>query len=131
MAALDDLPGHGAVDIGQGNDHFALQAKTAFQPATDAGMCMISRIVLDRKLFAACGNMHAPASHATLSAQGPLWEPLGLTYPQYLVLPALAAQDGQTVGSLGADLRFESNTLTPLLKRMETAGWLNRRRDSV
>ena len=71
------------------------------------------------------------AAHAVHAAYAPLLDPLGLTYPQYLVLMALSARDGQTVGDLGSDLRLESNTLTPLLKRMEAAGWLTRRRDSV
>jgi MarR family transcriptional regulator, organic hydroperoxide resistance regulator len=75
-----------------------------------------------------CFALHS-AAHAVHAAYAPLLDPLGLTYPQYLVLSALAAQDGQTVGEIGADLRLESNTLTPLLKRMETAGWLTRRRD--
>ena len=65
------------------------------------------------------------------ASYAPLLDPLGLTYPQYLVLMALSVRDGQTVGDLGADLRLESNTLTPVLKRMEVAGWLTRRRDSV
>lgn len=75
-----------------------------------------------------CFALHS-AAHAMHAAYAPLLEPLGLTYPQYLVLSALAARDDQTVGDLGADLRLESNTLTPLLKRMETAGWLTRARD--
>ena len=65
------------------------------------------------------------------AAYAPLLEPLGLTYPQYLVLMALARDDGRTMARLGQDLRLESNTLTPLLKRMEGAGWLTRRRDSA
>lgn len=75
-----------------------------------------------------CYALHSTA-HAVHAAYAPLLAPLGLTYPQYLVLSALAAADGQTVSALGADLRLESNTLTPLLKRMEGAGWLTRRRD--
>lgn len=69
------------------------------------------------------------AAHAVQAAYAPLLDPLGLTYPQYLVLSALSAETGQTVGQLGTALRLESNTLTPLLKRMETAGWLTRRRN--
>ena len=76
-----------------------------------------------------CFALHSTA-HAMHAAYAPILAPLGLTYPQYLVLSALAAADGQTVSDLGADLRLESNTLTPLLKRMEGAGWLTRRRDS-
>ena len=65
------------------------------------------------------------------AAYAPLLQPLGLTYPQYLVLTALTARDGQTVGKLGAEVRLESNTLTPLQKRMEGAGWIRRSRDSA
>lgn len=77
-----------------------------------------------------CFSLHS-AAHAVHAAYAPLLEPLGLTYPQYLVLSALAAQTDQTVGEIGLALRLESNTLTPLLKRMEQAGWLTRRRDSA
>jgi MarR family transcriptional regulator, organic hydroperoxide resistance regulator len=76
-----------------------------------------------------CFALHSTA-HAVHAAYAPLLQPLGLTYPQYLALSALQATDGLTVSQLGAELRLESNTLTPLLKRMETAGWLTRSRDS-
>lgn len=76
-----------------------------------------------------CFALHS-AAHAMHAAYAPLLQPLGLTYPQYLVLSALALQDDQTVGDLGATLRLESNTLTPLLKRMASAGWLTRRRST-
>ncbi|MBL9048930.1 MAG: MarR family transcriptional regulator [Tabrizicola sp.] len=75
-----------------------------------------------------CFALHSTA-HAVHAAYAPLLEPLGLTYPQYLVLSALSARDDQTVSQLGSDLRLESNTLTPLLKRMEASGWLTRSRD--
>lgn len=58
----------------------------------------------------------------------PLLERLGLTYPQYLVMLVLWEQDGLTVGELGERLFLDSGTLTPLLKRMEAAGWLTRER---
>lgn len=76
-----------------------------------------------------CFALHS-AAHAVHAAYAPLLSPLGLTYPQYLVLSALTVRDDQTVSEIGAEVRLESNTLTPLLKRMETAGWLTRRRDS-
>lgn len=75
-----------------------------------------------------CFALHS-AAQAVHAAYTPLLEPLGLTYPQYLVLASLAAEDGQGMGQLATALRLESNTLTPLLKRMEGAGWLTRRRD--
>ena len=69
------------------------------------------------------------ATHAMQAAYKPLLEDLGLTYPQYLVLVSLWNCDDQTVGQLGSALHLESNTLTPLLKRMEVAGHLTRHRD--
>jgi DNA-binding MarR family transcriptional regulator len=68
------------------------------------------------------------ASHAMTRAYQPMLKPLGLTYPQYLVLTVLWAEDIQTVGALGRRLGIESNTLTPLLKRLEATGHVKRRR---
>jgi MarR family transcriptional regulator, organic hydroperoxide resistance regulator len=59
----------------------------------------------------------------------PILEPLGLTYPQYLVMVALWEAEGQSVSELGEHLFLESNTLTPLLKRLEAAGFITRARD--
>lgn len=56
----------------------------------------------------------------------PLLEELGLTYPQYLAMLVLWEQDGLTVSELGERLYLDSGTLTPLLKRMESAGLLSR-----
>lgn len=71
------------------------------------------------------------ASLAMTKLYKPLLEELGLTYPQYLALLALWEQDGLTVSELGQRLFLDSGTLTPLLKRMETAGWLTRLRDTA
>ena len=60
----------------------------------------------------------------------PLLDPFGITYPQYLALVALSSKDGQTVSELGEALFLESNTLTPLIKRLEAAGLVERRRDT-
>ena len=60
----------------------------------------------------------------------PLLEPLGLTYPQYLVMLVLWEGDGVTVSQLGERLSLDSGTLTPLLKRLQTAGLLQRLRDT-
>ena len=76
-----------------------------------------------------CFSLYS-ATHAMQHAYKPLLEALGLTYPQYLVLVALWAEDGQTVGQLGQALQLESNTLTPLLKRMQAQGLVLRARDS-
>lgn len=69
------------------------------------------------------------AGHAFNRVYKPLLERLGLTYPQFLVLLALRHEDGQTVGALGEKLFLESNTLTPLIKRLEAAGFVSRARD--
>ncbi|OWV90409.1 MarR family transcriptional regulator [Rhizobium sp. N122] len=70
------------------------------------------------------------ASHALNRVYKPLLDALGLTYPQYLAMVALWEQDGQTVGGLGEKLFLESSTLTPLLKRLESAGYIRRERSS-
>lgn len=59
-----------------------------------------------------------------------LFEELGITYPQYATLIALNEAGDQTVGELGDKLFLESSTLTPLLKRLEAAGYVTRRRDA-
>lgn len=59
----------------------------------------------------------------------PLLDDLGLTYPQYLVLNVLWAEDGQTVGAIAGKLALESSMLTPLLKRLEVAGLVKRTRN--
>lgn len=69
------------------------------------------------------------AGHAFNKIYKPLLDELGLTYPQYLVMVALWAKDEQTVGALGEKLSLESSTLTPLLKRLESNGYLARKRD--
>jgi len=61
----------------------------------------------------------------------PLLDPLGLTYPQYLAMLALWESDGITVTQLGERLMLDSGTLTPLLKRLEAAGLVQRLRDSA
>jgi DNA-binding MarR family transcriptional regulator len=53
---------------------------------------------------------------------------LGLTYPQFLVMAALWGEDGVSVGGLGDRLALDTSTLTPLLKRLEGMGLVERRR---
>lgn len=59
----------------------------------------------------------------------PILDRIGLTYTQYVALVALWEEDGQTVGALGEKLFLESNTLTPILKKLEAMGFVERRRD--
>ncbi|SMX38403.1 MarR family winged helix-turn-helix transcriptional regulator [Maliponia aquimaris] len=69
------------------------------------------------------------AGHAMQQAYKPLLDPLGLTYPQYLVLSALWAEDGRTLGALAIQMQLASNTLTPLVKRLEAKRLVTRQRD--
>ncbi|MFF2322723.1 MarR family winged helix-turn-helix transcriptional regulator [Agrobacterium sp. NPDC058088] len=69
------------------------------------------------------------AGIAIQRAYKPLLDELGLTYPQYLVLNVLWAEDNQSVVSIADQLALESSTLTPLLKRLEAAGHVRRERN--
>ncbi len=69
------------------------------------------------------------AGIAVQRAYKPLLDELGLTYSQYLVLNILWREDGQAVGRIADQLALESSTLTPLLKRLETAGLVRRTRN--
>ena len=64
-------------------------------------------------------------------AYKPILEELGLTYTQYIAIVALWEEDHQTVSSLGKKLFLESNTLTPILKKLEVMGFLRRQRDPL
>jgi DNA-binding MarR family transcriptional regulator len=71
------------------------------------------------------------ASHAFNRVYQPLLKELGLTYPQFIAMILLWKQDDQTVGELGQKLYLQSNTLTPMLKRLETLDYIKRSRDSA
>ncbi len=77
-----------------------------------------------------CFDLYA-ASRAVTAFYRPLLDELGLTYPQYLVLVALPAEGAVPVKQIGHDLELDHGTLTPLLRRMEQAGLLTRRRSTV
>jgi DNA-binding MarR family transcriptional regulator len=63
-------------------------------------------------------------------AYKPLIESLGLSsYTQFIAIVALSEEDNQSVGALGEKLFLESNTLTPILKKLEALGYVTRRRD--
>lgn len=63
-------------------------------------------------------------------AYKPILEKLGVTYTQYLAIVALWEEDHQTVSGLGEKLFLESNTLTPILKRLEAVGYVTRQRST-
>jgi DNA-binding MarR family transcriptional regulator len=62
-------------------------------------------------------------------AYKPILDAVGLTYTQYIAMVALSEQDEQTVSVLGEKLFLESNTLTPILKKLEQSGLVRRQRD--
>ena len=71
------------------------------------------------------------ASHVVNRAYTPHLKELCLTYPQYITLTLLWERDGQKVTELAAQLQMGSNTLTPLLKRLETMGHIKRSRGKM
>jgi len=85
---------------------------------------MADGLALDEQL---CFALYA-ASRAMTAAYAPLLEALELTYPQYLVMLVLWEVDGERVSRIGDRLHLDSATLTPLLKRLEARGLIERRR---
>ncbi|GGN87542.1 MarR family transcriptional regulator [Nocardia rhizosphaerihabitans] len=85
---------------------------------------MSDGLTLDEQL---CFPLYA-ASRAMTAVYRPKLEQLGLTYPQYLVMLALWEHDVRSVGELGRALELDSGTLSPLLKRLEATGFVERRR---
>ncbi|BBD02425.1 MULTISPECIES: MarR family winged helix-turn-helix transcriptional regulator [Sphingobium] len=80
---------------------------------------------LDHQL---CFSLYA-TSMAINRAYKPMLDQLGITYPQYLVLHALWEEDGRPVGIIAERLALESSTVTPLVKRLEAAGFVMRARN--
>ncbi|WP_328399755.1 MarR family winged helix-turn-helix transcriptional regulator [Nocardia sp. NBC_00403] len=88
---------------------------------------MTEHLTLDEQI---CFPLYA-ASRAMTAVYRPRLERLGLTYPQYLVMLALWERDDRSVGDLCDALALDSGTLSPLLKRLEAAGVVARRRSAV
>ena len=88
-----------------------------------------AQLHLDNQL---CFPLYA-AARKVVNAYNPLLKPYGLTYTQYIVFLALwETENGKAkVGDLGRRLYLDCGTLTPLLKKMEESGWLNRCRCKV
>ena len=98
----------------------ARQSKTTpLEPSEDL-------LALDRQVCFAL----VVASRSVLSVYRPLLEPMGLTHPQYLVMLALWEQSPRSVGEIAGLLQLDSPTLSPLLKRLEAAGFITRRRSN-
>lgn len=91
---------------------------------TDSANATDAMLQLDNQL---CFALYS-TSLAMTKLYKPMLEEMGLTYPQYLAMLVLWEQDGLTVSELGERLYLDSGTLTPLLKRMESAGLLSRLR---
>ncbi|MBP5189543.1 MAG: MarR family transcriptional regulator [Bacteroidales bacterium] len=85
---------------------------------------MLEQLKLDNQL---CFRLYT-VSRLITQAYRPLLEPLGLTYPQYLVLMVLWERDNQLVSDITHRLMLDTNTVTPLLQRMEREGLLVRTR---
>lgn len=84
-------------------------------------------LALDRQLCFAL----AATSRSVIGLYRDLLDPLGLTHPQYLVMLALWEHDPRSVRAIAAELRLDSATLSPLLKRLEAAGYLRRTRNTA
>ena len=83
-------------------------------------------LALDQQLCFAL----AVASRSVIAAYKPILEPLGVTHPQYLVLLALWEEEPRSLSGLADVLRLEPATLSPLLKRLESAGLVTRQRSA-
>jgi DNA-binding MarR family transcriptional regulator len=81
-------------------------------------------LLLDEQL---CFALYA-ASRAVTNRYRPMLDELGLTYPQYLVMLVLWERDAVPIKQVGAALQLDYGTLTPLIKRLEAAGWVRRER---
>jgi len=82
--------------------------------------------VLDEQL---CFALYT-ASRAMTSCYRPMLDAMGLTYPQFLVLLVLWERGDSSVTGIGTALQLETGTLSPLLKRLETAGFITRTRQA-
>jgi DNA-binding MarR family transcriptional regulator len=71
------------------------------------------------------------AANRMVRMHKPFLEPLGLTFPQYLVVLELLDDAPLAVGALGARLGMDTGTITPLLKRLQMAGMVTRKRDTT
>lgn len=75
-----------------------------------------------------CFSVYA-LSREIIKIYRPILQVLGLTYTQYLVMIVLWEKDGVTLKDLGRSLNLDSGTLTPLLKKLESEGFIDRKRD--
>lgn len=108
------------------SDHQDEQQQSALPRAEPADRAALEKVLtLDNQL---CFALHS-ASHAFQRAYKPLLDKVNLTYPQYLVMLLLWQRGQMGVKALGDALFLDSGTLSPLLKRLEQAGHVERQRD--
>lgn len=110
-AARPDAAGAGKVDVDD------------VGPDADTGSAQ-DDLLLERQLCFAL----SVASRTVVHGYKPVLDPLGITHPQYLVMLALWERSPRTVKDLSATLRHKPATLSPLLKRLEAAGYVTRQR---
>src|SRR5450756_1004978 len=102
-----------------------MQAKIGYDERVEP---RIAELELDNQICFALYD----TSRAVIRAYGPVLEPLGLTYPQYLVMLVLWEAEGPlSVGELVSALHLDTGTLTPLLKRLVQQGRAERNRDPL
>jgi DNA-binding MarR family transcriptional regulator len=102
-------------------DEAETEAETAERPAVEA-----DPLALERQLCFAL----AVASRLVIGTYKPILEPMGLTHPQYLVMLALWEQEPRALSEVARLVRLEPATLSPLVKRLETAGYVTRERST-
>ena len=85
---------------------------------------MHAELQLDNQI---CFRLYT-ATRLVVQAYTPILSELGITYPQYLVLMVLWEKDNQPVNDIAHRLLLETNTITPLLQRMEKLGIVNRKK---
>jgi DNA-binding MarR family transcriptional regulator len=98
---------------------------TSAAPAAPAPHAAVDPLALDRQVCFAL----VTTARRVVGVYGPVLEPLGLTHPQYLVMLALWERSPRRVRDLADALYLEPATLSPLLKRLESTGLIERRRD--
>src|ERR1700689_2704502 len=99
-------------------------ARSGRGPSTSHETYLADPLALERQVCFAL----VVAARSVLSIYRPLLEPMGLTHPQYLVMLALWGESPLSVGDIGSLLELDTPTLSPLLKRLESAGLITRTR---
>lgn len=113
-------------DSGTGGDA-AKETTLRNVPAIDQGLEPTDYLTLDQQLCFAL----AVASRTIISMYRPLLEPLGLTHPQYLVMVALWQSESLSVSEISQLLQLEPPSVSPVLKRLQSAGLIERQRDTA